>query len=25
MLKQAGSLVDVEVMADDPHYTVARV
>lgn len=25
MLKQAGSLVDVEVLPDDPHYTVARV
>ncbi len=25
MLKTAGALVDVEVMADDPHYSVARV
>ncbi len=25
MLLQAGTLVDIEVMADDPHYTVARV
>ncbi|MCF7687669.1 MAG: SulP family inorganic anion transporter [Cephaloticoccus sp.] len=25
MLRQAGTLVDIEVMADDPHYTVARV
>ena len=25
MLQTAGSLVDIEVMADDPHYSVARV
>lgn len=25
MLKNAGKLVDVEVMDDDPHYTVARI
>ena len=25
MLKQAGTLVDIEVMDDDPHYSVARV
>ena len=25
MLKKAGSLVDVEVMEDDPHYAVARI
>jgi len=25
MLEQAGALVDVEVLPDDPHYSVARV
>jgi SulP family sulfate permease len=25
MLANAGNLVDVEVMADDPHYSVARI
>jgi sulfate permease, SulP family len=25
MLQQAGTLVDIEVMDDDPHYSVARV
>ena len=25
MLANAGKLVDVEVMDDDPHYTVARI
>ncbi|MDP1579862.1 MAG: hypothetical protein Q8M02_06260 [Candidatus Didemnitutus sp.] len=25
MLANAGNLVDVEVMDDDPHYTVARI
>jgi len=25
MLESAGTLVDVEVMADDPHYSVARI
>lgn len=25
MLKQAGTLVDIEVMDDDPHYSVARI
>ena len=25
MLKQAGALVDVEVLPDAPHYSVARV
>ena len=25
MLKQAGTLVDIEVIDDDPHYSVARI
>ena len=25
LLANAGKLVDVEVMADDPHYSVARI
>jgi hypothetical protein len=25
MLQNAGSLVDVQVMEDDPHYAVARI
>jgi hypothetical protein len=25
MLKKAGTLVDIEVLPDDPHYSVARL